>query len=117
MISLFSHKATHDVVSECLKRWSKSDTFTSAAIKLVVIRRFFLPTVAVFFKKYVRSTIDECHLTQIYAETVKVTKTGGLLFPSRSVSGARKKCKNTLKRKEKMRKHAKTQRLQKSKEF
>lgn len=91
---LISDGAADDDILKCLEELSKLQTFMSATGKQIVWNPLFIWPVAMFIKQYMDSTIGECCLTLLYADTERFDKNGVPLLPNRFSLNATETFKN-----------------------
>lgn len=75
VIQIFSRKAADEIMSECLKLWSKPDKFMSGKLKWILSDALLIHPVVGFIKQHMDSKVQKCSLTDEYDEIVKVNKT------------------------------------------
>lgn len=98
MIKFISRSASYIVISTSLEQCLPSDTFTNAVIMRNDFVSLFTELVPSFIKEDVKSTLDKCHMTQLYAELETERKKWVSQSPSLLSSYAMNQCRYSCER-------------------
>lgn len=72
VIEVFSRGAAYDVMLKGFEQWSQFVTMMNDVEKRIVLNSLYIRSITGSKKHYVDSTIGECHLTELHAETKTV---------------------------------------------